>query len=70
MKMAYRIPEFCSAYGISRTTAYLEMSAERLRTFSVGRRRLISAEAAEAWRKLREEETSKTISRSKKKTKP
>ena len=47
---AYRVKDFCKAYGVSRSFAYQEMQAGRLNYFKVGRIRLISCEAAEAWR--------------------
>jgi predicted DNA-binding transcriptional regulator AlpA len=50
-KSAYRILEFCHAYGISRAKLYeLWRSKKGPKTFRVGRRVLISIEAAEAWR--------------------
>ncbi|MBI1366992.1 MAG: DNA-binding protein [Alphaproteobacteria bacterium] len=48
---AYRVLDFCKAHGVSRSFAYLEMKAGRLKFFNVGRMRLISREAAEEWRK-------------------
>lgn len=47
---AYSIEEFAHCYGIGRTLAYREIAAGRLRIFKVGRRTLISADAAEEWR--------------------
>ncbi len=46
----YDIPAFCRAYSISRSFAYLEIKAGRLRPFKAGRKTLISREAAESWR--------------------
>ena len=46
---AFPIREFCRRYGIGRTVAYKEISAGRLRAVKVGRRTLITQEAAEAW---------------------
>ena len=54
---AYDIKSFCRAYGISRSFAYLEIKAGRLKTFKAGRRTLISREAAEAWRRGLEQAT-------------
>jgi excisionase family DNA binding protein len=45
----FSIDEFCRRYGIGRTSAYQEMSAYRLRAVKVGRRTLITQDAAEAW---------------------
>ena len=53
---AYDIRSFCKAYGISRSFAYLEIQAGRLKRFKAGRRTLISREAAEAWRRSLEQE--------------
>eukprot|EP01035_Chromulina_nebulosa_P000270 gene270-386_t len=44
---AYRIRDFCRAFGISRSTAYLLMNEGRLESVLVGGRRLIPADAAE-----------------------
>jgi excisionase family DNA binding protein len=41
--------EFCSAYGISRSTAYKLMAEGRLKGVTVGAKRLIPTDAAEAW---------------------
>ena len=46
---AFSIREFCFRYGIGRTNAYEEIAAGRLRAVKVGRRTLISHDAAEAW---------------------
>lgn len=46
---AFSIPEFCRRYGIGRTNAYHEIAAGRLRAVKVGRRTLITLDAAEAW---------------------
>ncbi len=50
------VRDFAKAYGISRSQAYEEINAGRLRTFNVGKRRLISDEASEDWRRDRERE--------------
>jgi excisionase family DNA binding protein len=46
---AFSVTEFCGRYGIGRTNAYQEISAGRLRALKVGRRTLITQEAAETW---------------------
>jgi excisionase family DNA binding protein len=46
---AFSIPEFCRRYGIGRTNAYQEIAAGRLRALKVGRRTLITHDAAESW---------------------
>ncbi|MDE2133817.1 MAG: helix-turn-helix domain-containing protein [Alphaproteobacteria bacterium] len=52
---AYDIATFCRVYSISRSFAYLEIKAGRLRPFKAGRKTLISREAAEAWRRALED---------------
>ena len=56
---AYDIPSFVAAHKISRAQVYKEIKAGRLRIFKVGRRTLISCEAAEAWRRELERQQSK-----------
>lgn len=48
-KEAYRIPEFCQRYAISRTSLYKEVTANRLSPFKRGRRTLIARAEAERW---------------------
>ena len=48
-RRAFSIREFCRRYGIGRTSAYQEIAACRLRAVKVGRRTLITQDAAEAW---------------------
>jgi hypothetical protein len=58
MKQAYTLAEFCSAYAISRTFLYeLNKKGQGPRLMRVGRRCLISAEAAADWRKQMETQT-------------
>ena len=45
---AYRIKDFCQAFGLSRSTVYNLMTAGKLHTVLVAGRRLIPADAAEA----------------------
>ncbi len=54
---AYDVESFAKGHHVGRTTVYEEIKEGRLRTFKVGRRRLISVEAAAKWRREREEET-------------
>ena len=55
---AYSIPQFCAAHAISRALFYLLLRDGRApAVMKVGRRTLISAEAAAAWRKRMESET-------------
>ena len=46
---AYTIPDFCRSFGVSRSFAYREISAGRLKTRKAGRRTLILREDASAW---------------------
>jgi predicted DNA-binding transcriptional regulator AlpA len=53
---AYSIKEFCSAHGISISQYYRLKRAKQIpRMMRVGKRYLISVEAAAAWRAAREE---------------
>lgn len=54
---AYTVPDFIRIFKVGRTTLYEEIASGRLSTYKVGRRRYISAHAAEAWQKRLEEET-------------
>ncbi len=54
-KHAFRIPEFCESHGLSRATFYtLVKIGDGPALFRVGRRVLISKEAATAWVKKME----------------
>ncbi len=54
-RKAFDILEFCEAYRVGRSTAYEEIRAGRLKIFKVGKLTRISIEAAENWRRQREE---------------
>jgi excisionase family DNA binding protein len=55
-KDAYTIPQFCERHGISRSGLYNALkNGEGPRVMKVGNRVLISREAAEAWRREREQ---------------
>ena len=47
-KRAFRIDEFCAAYGLGRTKTYDLIKTGKLRTVLVGGRRLVPRDAAEA----------------------
>jgi excisionase family DNA binding protein len=47
-KRAFRINEFCVAYGLGRTKTYDLIKSGKLRTVLVGGRRLVHRDAAEA----------------------
>jgi excisionase family DNA binding protein len=48
MPRAYRVQDFCKAYGLSRSTTYSLIAQGKLRSVLVAGRRLIPADAAEA----------------------
>jgi hypothetical protein len=50
VRPAYRIAEFCKAFGIGRAQAYLEIAAGRLRVYKVGKLTMVAGEDALAWR--------------------
>jgi hypothetical protein len=55
---AMSVSAFCEAHGISRGTFYnLKLRGVAPKSMLVGRRRLVSAEAAAAWRRAMEEPT-------------
>lgn len=60
-QQAYDIRTFSKAYGISRSQAYVEIKSSRLTIFKVGRRTLISRDAAETWRRRLEEERARSL---------
>ena len=45
---AYRVLDFCRAFGLSRSTVYNLMKAGKLKSVRIAGRRLIPAEAGEA----------------------
>lgn len=57
-QQAYTIDSFCIAHGISRPQFYiLEKQGKGPRTYKFKRRRYVSRESAEAWRRRMEEES-------------
>lgn len=46
---AYDVKSFCVAFNVSRSFAYVEMDARRLKYVKVGRRRLIPKAYALEW---------------------
>ncbi len=44
------IPEFCRAYGVSKSTAYELLASGALTAVKVGRRSLLTAASVERWR--------------------
>lgn len=57
-KQAFSIPEFCAAYSVGRAKLYRMMKAgEGPRIMKVGRKTIISKEAADEWRRNIEAKT-------------
>ena len=50
VRPVYPVDEFCEDFGVSRTTAYAEIRAGRLRAFKIGERTMVAGEDAMAWR--------------------
>lgn len=48
-KRALTIDMFCDVYSVGRTLAYAEIAAKRLKSVTIGRKRLIPSEEAEEW---------------------
>jgi excisionase family DNA binding protein len=48
-KAAYRISEFCEAFGVGKTKVFDEIKDGRLKVRKAGRMTLIRAEDAKAW---------------------
>jgi hypothetical protein len=49
-KQLYSIPHFASDHAISRTQTYREIASGRLQASKIGKRTVITAENAAAWR--------------------
>lgn len=48
-RLAYPIPEAAEIIGIGRTTLYREIGLGRIATVAIGRRRLVTRQALEAY---------------------
>lgn len=48
-RLAYTLPQFLEAVGVSRPKFYSLPEGERPPTFTIGRRRYVSEEDARAW---------------------
>jgi hypothetical protein len=55
-RAAYSVSQFCKLHNISRSLFYSLAEHERPVVMQVGSKRLISAEAAEAWRRKMEQQ--------------
>ncbi|MET0085777.1 MAG: helix-turn-helix domain-containing protein [Sedimenticola sp.] len=49
VKAGYSIPEVMDAMGVCRQTVYNEINAGRLKSFKIGKRRLVSPRALGEW---------------------
>ena len=54
--ITYSIKQTMEALNLSRATIYVEINEGRLRTYKVGRRRMVSHDALASWVKARESE--------------
>lgn len=48
-KMAYGIKEACEAASVGRSLLYLELKSGKLKSFQIGKRRLIAATDLASW---------------------
>lgn len=53
-RLSYSLAEFIEATGLTRTAAYEAVANGSLRTFKHGRRRFVSAQAAQEWIRIHE----------------
>lgn len=58
-QLAYSMPEAARALGIGVSTLYLLIARGEIQTFTIGRRRVVSARAIERFIQRREAETSR-----------
>jgi hypothetical protein len=54
--LAYTVEQFIGAVKVGRTKVYAEIASGRLATYTLGRRRYISAHAAAEWQRRLEAE--------------
>ena len=59
--LTYSIEQTMGALNLSRATIYAEINEGRLRTYKVGRRRMVSHDALADWVKARESEMRGTV---------
>jgi len=59
LKRNFTILEFSEVYGLSKTLIYSEIKKGTLRPFKVGKKTLISKEAAEQWQSFYEKKSLK-----------
>lgn len=57
LPQTFTVNEFLNTYKVGRTKAYEEIQTGRLVTYRLGRKRLISARAADEWQRRLEAET-------------
>ncbi len=51
-RLGFTVEQFAEAHGIGRTLVYAEAKAGRLKLAKVGRRSIVTVEAAASWRRL------------------
>ena len=61
IKRGYSVDEVIEMYGVSRQTIYNEINNGNLKTFKVGRRRLVSQGSLEEWEVMLEEKASERL---------
>jgi excisionase family DNA binding protein len=57
-RLSYTTDEACAVTGLNRNALYRAMAANQLRTFKVGKRRMVSARALREFIEAKERETS------------
>lgn len=55
-RLSYNVDEAVSATGLNRTAFYAAISKNQIKTFKVGRRRMVSARALQEFIQAREKE--------------
>lgn len=60
-RLSYTVEEAVSATGLNRNAFYRAMSANELRTFKVGRRRMVSAKALQEFIDRKEKESASGV---------
>ena len=65
LKRGYSVNDLVTMYGISRQTIYNEINNGNLKTFKIGRRRLITLRSIDMWEMQMERIASKSIQQGK-----
>ena len=61
-RVNWSVEDFCKAHSIGRTLFYDEVKRGELAVIKVGTRTVVSAAAAEAWQKRKEDASRRTMS--------